>query len=300
MALSKSWTAKKAFDVVRGQLRTVDDIHHVQRFERMNLAQYAVASQFYALMENSYRTTKIIQKDNSGVYGNGTWTVLSRVITLTTQNTNFVNSDVGKVVVFRIGPDIYIALVESVLDANRVKVQGAPLPTANGTIDEFMMVATTLSEDTLSLATLDPPLMRTGQQVNIEIWSSVTSAVDAVSIEDLRMFRPTSPTNLNRIVFALDGEDILFAKGGALSSLGTLILRYPRVPIALTSDNQYWDIPDGPPMALALLFLTKLLAPSIDKEKYQAEAAALVQSIFTLFGVQANLQEVKKKVEALT
>jgi len=300
MALSKIWTAEKGFNEIRGQLKEVDDVVFAQRFERMNLAQYAVASQFYPLMQSAYMTQKIVMDDQTGIFGAGTWTVATRRLELLVSSAPFVTTDIGKIVVFYIGTDFFLGIIETVVSATTVVLRGSPFPASDDAVDSAIMVASSTTNDYIELSTLDPPMMRTGEQLNLELSSTATKTTEGVSIEDLRTFQPQGPKNLTRIVFCLIGERVELGKGGDLPSYQTLTLHYPRVPIALAADGDYWDIPDGPPMSLALLFLKKLIAPKVDMPAYQAEAATAVQSVLTMYGVKATLQEIKKKVEAFT
>lgn len=135
----------------------------------------------------------------------------------------------------------------------------------------------------------------------IELESSQTDYVEPVSLIGFRTFRSAAHNSRKKIVYAVSGEIIYIAKGDDLSSYGTITFRYPRVPTLVTADTDLVDLPDGEAVELAIIQLKKILAERYEKQKkdYKQDVNALVQGLYSSFGVTAEAEEHKSRIKAL-
>jgi hypothetical protein len=167
-----------------------------------------------------------------------------------------------------------------------------------------MLVYTTAPGEAVALTGLR--IARVGQQIRFHLESTATNYIEAVSVEELRVWRSGASTNLNKIVYALVGDALYLRWGDSLTNSGTLTLRYPRLPLEVTSDASYIDLPDGIAIEVAIL-KTKLIVqqrlitsgakstiPQIDNEM-----SALVQAMYQTFGQEVGAETIKQKVQAL-
>ncbi len=300
MALSKIWTVDKFHKHAAGDMGVLNELHYVQRFEKVNMIQYAVATEFYPLMASAYRTPTLIVVDNTGIYGNGTWTAATSRLTLGVRNTDFLSTDVGKLIVFRAGTSFYVGTIDLYISPSIVKLTGTNLRATDCTVDEAMMIATSPSGDYVELATLAPAMMRIGQQVDIEVHSTNTTSVHPSTPEEIRTFQAASPLNRNKILFALEGSKLLLAKGSGLAAYGALTLKYPRVPVEVVRGADYLDLPDGAPITLAMTLYRRMVGPPELGPTLVQDAARNVKAIYDSFQVKASLEEIEEKVKNLS
>jgi hypothetical protein len=304
-SLSRDWTAKRFYQVATTELEVeTNSSIYVQRFDRMNKSIGTIANLFYDLMASAYMTPVTLVPDTLGRYssaGTGTWTTATLTVTFAGMNTPFASGDVGKLIVFTIGAAVYTALISTYVSASAVTVIGSNLPTIDGTINIVVVASTVPTGRSLSLLGLR--IMRTGQQVKMELESTSTQSLEAVTSQSVFNFDATAQSNQNKIVWCVSGEEILIAYGNGLPSAGTFTLRYPRIPNLLVLDTDNPDLPDGAAIQIALLHFRTDLARIMEKENfvkdYAGEYAALITTLYRTFGQTASAEEIKEKVIAL-
>jgi hypothetical protein len=141
-----------------------------------------------------------------------------------------------------------------------------------------------------------------GGQVGMIVESTGTTAVGAVTEEEISAFRSSAAQNLKRIVWAFSGDNLLLAKGSSLVTYGTLTLRYSRVPCLTTADTDLVDLPDGIPMEMAILKLKNLIALRVGEKplpEADSQMSSMLKTFYGQLGVQASLEEIKTKTAAI-
>ena len=303
MALSRRWTVASMMKHVMAQAAVDDTIAYAQRFELLNLAQQRVIDQFYALMSHSYMTPVVVVDDTTAKYSTAatsTYTLATTLLTVTDQSAAFNANDIGKLVMFRKSTAIYLGVIDAVPTSTTLTLSGFNLPTGDlATIDTVLICATPPTGTYISLTGLS--IMRVGGQIKMELESTATNAVEPVSLEAYRNFRTTAAQNRNKIVWVLSGDQLLLKKGTSLSSYGTLTLRYPRVPINLTADSDYIDLPDGAATALMVELLKReLLRRFKQLEPNLEDLALLVKNMYNTFATLVQTEEIEQKTQALS
>lgn len=307
MALSRTWTYA---DFWRSAY--VDDVfdpNNAVWFLRHKLMDEAIqftATLFYDLMGVRYFTDQTIVPDTLGRFSNtgtGTYTAATKTVTFVGMNTDFGSGDTGKLMMFRVGSLVYPCKVTTFVDIDNVIVDGNNLPTTNQTIDGVMLASTapTGVGSYISVWVGDLRIMSVGQQVRTFLESSSTKNVDNLDVTGVVNFRSAADANKFRIVWALAGENLMLAKGSGLSTYGTLVLRYPRIPYVWTADTDYIDLPDGAPLNIALVKLKSMIQDRIGRPKadYSPQLEALIQSLYRTFGAEASAEVLQEKIKAL-
>jgi len=186
---------------------------------------------------------------------------------------------------------------ERFLLINRAVTTSAPLWYGLVSIAYMVRATATPTGDTVSLRLLRP--MQSALH-KVELESTVTNAVEAVSTLALNRWRSSAVQNRKKIVFSVAGDRVFLKKGDGLTSYGTLTLRYPRVPIEVTADTDKVDVPDDSAIQIVLSFLKKILAERMKvKADYSDEIVRAVQAINAAFGIETELEEVKSRVAKL-
>jgi hypothetical protein len=303
MALSRLWTAGAFFKHIAAELQVENVIAYAQRLEILNQVQAMVADQLYNALWSSYMTMVVIVPDTAGRYSTaatGSFTVASS--TLSVPTITFAGTDVGKLVMFRVSGNVYVAYITAVLSTTDVTLNGSLLPVVDvvASIDEVLVAGSVPTMNSISLATLK--IMRTGEQMRLQLYSSQTNNVIPVSAEDVRVFIPSAPQNLGKIVWSFVGEDIIFAYGNGLTTPGTLSVRYPRIPIPIQSDADYLDLPDGIATQIATLVTKKIISERYGNtpQNFAQEMGTLIGEMYKNTGAMATQEEVKSKVQALS
>ena len=98
-----------------------------------------------------------------------------------------------------------------------------------------------------------------GPEQRFSVESSVTDFVDMVSVAEYGTFRANAYQNTGRIIYAREGDTLLFKKSTALSNFGVRTYRYSRMPEEVTANEQKVDFPDSF-MHLALVEGKRILA----------------------------------------
>jgi hypothetical protein len=303
MSLSKNWTVAKFWRAC-GIDANFDPNHivNLEKFDIINRAVSSVAGIFYDLMAQSYMTTITILPDTTGRYsssGTGSYTASTRTLVFNNMNTDFGSGDVGKFILFRVGSLVYAGQVATYVDGNTITLFGNNLPTSNVTVDYVLLASTTPTGNTISIA--DLKFMRTGQTMRISLESTATKNVDAVDLSELATFRSSASHNLYRIIWTIQGDEILLAKGDNITTYGTLTLRYPRIPNEVSLDSDYIDLPDGTAMDIAILKTKSIIADKKGEasKDYSAQYMGLVSSLYSTYGNQLNTELIQEKIKAL-
>lgn len=305
MALSRDWTAKKAFDQALIELSLDQNCaSYAQRLDLVNRAFSTVANMFYDLMSNAYMTPVTIVPDTIGRYsssGTGTWTVATSTLVFAGMNTSFGSGDVGKTIAFRVGSLVYLGQVASFVSTTSVTITGMNLPVTNVTVDYVLLVATTPTGNNVSLSTLR--FMRTGQPIKLELESTATDTLEATTSQSVFKFDGAPPQNVKKIVWAYSGDELLLAKGDGLTTYGTFTLRYPRVPNKITADTDFIDIPDGAAFEVGFIYLKAMIAKREGKmammQNYEADLGSLIKSMYNTFGQEVQAEHIANKVKSL-
>lgn len=303
--LSKDWTARRFYNMAGADLESdVNQTAFIQRFDLINKTIELVTTLFYDLMISAYMTPVTLVPDTIGRYsssGTGSWTAATSLLSFAGMNTAFNSVDVGKVIGFRIGASLYLGTISTFVSTSSITVTGLSLPSVDGTVAEVMVFSSVPGSNTVSLDGLR--IMRTGQQVKMELESTATKTIEAVESQAVFAFDATSLTNKNKIVWCMSGDQIIFAKGSGLTNAGTFTLRYPRVPNILTSDTDFLDLPDGAAIEIALLHLKSVLSRRMkqpDQAKdFSAELGGVIRALYSTFGQEVQKDVMKEKVLAL-
>jgi len=144
----------------------------------------------------------------------------------------------------------------------------------------------------------DLRIMRTGTQLGITLESSATRFVEPKDMSELVALDVTALQNKNKIFWAMNGSEIRLRTN--LPTYGQLRLYYPRVPMPVTKNSDYLDIPDGIMPYLAMVKLRALMAPVLGiAYNPRPEIESLVSQTVRAFQGQASAEKIKEKVLAL-
>jgi hypothetical protein len=305
MPLSRDVTAALAWQQAKRDLGDIDvnRIPEWERFDLMNRAIQTVAGQFYDLIAPSYMTSAIIVGNSGGVYdesGAATYVSTTQTITLSSGSRSVLSSDIGKMILMRSGTSLYVLTVKTVTSVSTFTVDGSPLPTGNLTLNTVYIVGKVAGSNTISLTGLR--IMRAGQNIKLELYSTATSNIEAVTQKEIDTFQ-VGGSNSKKLVWAFTGDAINFSYGNALASEGTLTLRYPKLPdwLAIGQDTTNIDLPDGITIEIMITYLRGLIQLRLfgKKENNENQMTNLIQRMYETFGREVTLQVVKDKAKAL-
>ena len=300
MSLSRNMTAIGLWQQAKRDIIDTSGLLHNERFDLVNRAVQTVAGQFYDLMSNFYMT-EVVVTGSGGAYetgSTGTYTVATQTLALQTPSRNIVTTDIGKIVAFRIGTSTYLAFIQSIVSTSSFTVIGVGLPAANGTLASVTIVGNTFTSNTISLSGLK--IMMTGQQIKLELYSTTSGVTIKTGTTRAIDTFITSGANKNTIVWGISGDSVRFAYGDSVT-VGSLLLRYPRVPNTVSADGDYIDLPDGVATELAIIYLRGLMQQRLggQKENNEQEIQLLEKKMKDTFGDEAVAEVVKDKILAL-
>jgi hypothetical protein len=267
----------------------------------VNRAVSTVAGEFYDLMSISYMTEVNATLGGTAKYETGTggtYTVTTKTLNFTTPSAHFDSTDIGKEIMFRISTSIYLGVIGSVTTTHEVVFQSTVYPTADATFNEALICGTMLSASTFSIASLR--IMRT-HAMRIELATTASGAtIKAGTTREVNTF-VGSGRNSKTIVWTINGDSIDFAIGDSLVNAGTLKIYYPRVPILVTADTDYVDLPDGTPMEIAIIYLRGLIQRrlGLPLEDNEGLLSKKIADLYMSVTGEANQEVVKDKVLAL-
>ena len=283
-------------EAVRDVERRTDNIVDFERFNLVNRVVSETGVVFYPACRQFYMTPVTLTTDTLGNYlvSGGSWNSTTGVLTGVFA-TALDTTAHGKLVSFRIGMGIYIAYVFQVLTTTSMIVTGSGLPSSNGTVNEAMVIPQLINSAGVYIG--DLPIMRTAGSFALELESTETDALQMKSLPELRTFR--SSFHKTAIWWAVSGDYILLAKGDSLDTYGTLVLRYPRVPLEVSGDTHSVDIPDGIVMSVAIAKLKALISERYGvpgkQLDYSGEIQRLTKEAFNVLGMsKAETQDLEQ------
>ena len=273
---------------------------YVGRFWLINRAIQTIVGQFYDLLSQSYMAETIATPSSTGKYYSSGASYDADTDTLTaTMNANFASTDIGNLIIFREADSVYVGTILSVPSTTSVILMGDNLPSADiATVNDVIMAATTPTSDSISLASL--PMMRTGQQIKLEVESTVTDTVQYESTIGLKIWRTTLPGNTKAIAIAFAGSTLYMKKGSLLDSYGTLTIRYPKIPDDVSTDATYIDVPDGITVQLVIAYLRTLILNRLNVRRTDdsSQIEMLIAKMYQTFGQEASAEILKSKMMA--
>lgn len=303
MSLSRDWNVQDFVNLALTDLgRDKNDVLYAQRFDLVNKAVSTVSNMFYDLMSQAYMTPITILPSTTGrTYVSGaSWNASLQQLTAT-MNTPFGSGDVGNYVMFSVGAAlVYFGQITAFISGTVVTIQGNNLPTTNQTVSGVLLAATTPTGTILDISTLR--LMRTGQPIKLELETTATIQIEAVTSKEVYKFDPSDEGNLNKVIWAYSGDQILLAKGNSLSTFGTFTLRYPRIPNKVALDLDQLDLPDGAAIEIGLLLFKRFIQERSDEApepNYHAEMEYYIKSLYRTFGEEVSAESIKERVLAL-
>ena len=161
--------------------------------------------------------------------------------------------------------------------------------------------ALTIVSDVASLSSLS--IARLGEEVKLTVTSSaLTNKVcRPLSIDGLKSWRSGARQNKNMIVYAYQGDSLVFRKGDSLASYGTTVtLIFPQMPVEVAADTDFIDLPDSA-LEIAQLKLQKILASryGVSLPNYDQDIAAAVVGLYQSSGQVFKLEDLAEKIKAL-
>lgn len=307
MALSTK-TAQQAWDRVQEDLGLdINSPAYAFRFSDQNEADRTVIGSVYDLVAPFYKKRVTLVPSTVGAYyvSGASWDVDLLRLTAT-MNRNFASTDVGCIVVFRDGDDIYMGTVESFVSTTVVELSGDNLPAADiAALEDVILAKTGLTSDTASLSSVD--MARAGQEVTLNLFSTLVTGTSAIRTkeatpEEIATFRSADNRNKNMILFALSGNAIYLAKGSSVgSTYGTLTLEYPGWPTAVTTDASLKDVPDGSIYELCILQWEKMIRRrlGIPEPDLTKEIQTHIENVYGAFGRSLSFETRKEKIAKL-
>jgi hypothetical protein len=301
--LSLLWDMETFFTEARRDLDVdINSSLYVSRANIIHMGIHTTVSLFYDILANAYMTPVTILPDTTGRYsssGTGSYAFATRLLTFATMNTSFGSGDVGKYITFRVGALVYSGQISRFVSTTVVEISGHNLPSSNVTVDYVLLASTTPTGNLISIA--DLPIMRTGNQLRLELESTATKDVLLKSSAELRSWRNDSPMNASQVVWALSGAEILLDKAADLSTYGTFTLRYPRVPMKALANTDKLDISDGAPVEIALIATKKRMGQMLGRqaEDFSNQLTGLITSLLRVSGAQVSGEIIKEKLIAL-
>jgi hypothetical protein len=298
---SKDWDLSRFYEVNASALGLEDnwDLYR-RRASFSNQAVQDVLDQVWPLVEPAYLASEVLAAPGTAkrsTTSTGTWTAATRTLVFTGMSADFGSEDIGKLITIRIGDDLYLGTIESVLDGDTVTVKGASLPEDDDTVDEVQVLPTTPTGTTVDISSLR--ILRSAQ-ARITLQSTELEApVHVVSPDDLIAWR-SDDLGTPDIVFSLEGSTLRFRT--RLDTVGTLTLTFVELPEEMVDDDDPVPLPDGGAITLASMRLQKLLAKEakIVLPDYAEELKQTLAGLAGAFKAAVTEEELKTKIAALT
>jgi len=278
----------------------------MERFNIINRALKAVIGLFYDLLADTFMDYALMLPNNVGRYfvSGGSFSAATGILNAT-MNSNFASTDVGNLIVFWLNTNVYVATITNFISVTSVTVSGNNLPANDlASLTGCVMAGTSPQGNSLSLNSLR--MMRTGQQVaKMTIESTITQSIEWSTIEDVYQFRGGKQPNM--ILWNLSGNNIVMAKGSALSNFGTLTIRFPRIPNLVVGDTDMIDLPDGPAIEILIIKIRQIAANRFLQTGYDvkpfadptAELSNLVTQLHNVFGQSVKVEKINEEVQNL-
>lgn len=301
MYLSRDWTVLKLWREAAQDLDGAMKLPHYVWKDLVNRTVQAISGQFYDLMVTAYMTDTYINDSSGSKYqttSGGFYIASSHTLGTLYMSESLTSADVDKWVVYRIGTSVYSGKIFSVPTSGTLVVVSDEYPPADGVLAEMLICGTIPSNDTISLSGLR--IMRTGMQGRIEISTTATATVKTATQIELDTFRTTGQ-NSKTIVWSLNGDNINLKKGDGLTSYGTPMIRYPRIPYLSLLDSDGIDLPDGAAIEIAISYLRNLIQRrlKIPPENPDGLYQQQIINLHNQFGKELTIEEAKDKEKAL-
>jgi hypothetical protein len=267
-----------------------------ERFNLINRVVEQIGTQFYVVSQAFYMTPAVLAPDTTGKYlvSGGTWNATTGVLA-GTFNQSLATADTGKLLTFRVGVSTYVSFITC-------KLSGSNLPSSNGTLDEVLIIPTALTTDGIYIG--DLPIMRTGGQFKLELESTETNFLKAMALPEMRTFRPS--VYKTTIGWCPNGDYVLLKRGESLTTYGTLVLRYPRVPLSVSGDTHKIDLPDGMVLNIGITKLKQLIqdryAPDEMRKNmidFAPQLISLMKTVYDTHGISRNDAQIVEQAKAV-
>jgi hypothetical protein len=301
--VSKRWSAWALYREALTDLQWVENTElHIMSLAIVNRAVEDVLAQIFPAVFPLYLKSEVVVPASGGnhsVSGTGAWVAATKRLVFGAMESGFADSDVDKLISFVISSDCYVGVIVSRVSATTVVVDGSFLPATNGTVSMVVVVPTRLSAYTADISALSISNLE-GARIVVES-SSIDQPCEALSVDRLRNFRSSGLDSAGKIVYAREGNSLLFRLGEDVASVGTLTVHYPRTNVAAESDADMVDLPDGGALRLGLLRVKTIIAERLNRELNLApEMSEALKDVFGAAQMTLSAEENKKKVEALT
>lgn len=305
MALSTLYTAKSFFRQAVAEIQSYQQNSKIfaQRFELMNNVQLAIQGQVSDIVAEAYMTDTVPVLSTTGKYysSGASWDADTSRLTAT-MDSNFASTDVGNLVIFRYGTGVYLGTIIQRISNTIVKLRGDNLPSVDlATVSDVMMCATGV-DGTSAIDISSLKMLRYANQVKLRLESTATKYVLSLDPVSFQKFQTGANSNLDKVVWMLQGNSLFVKMGTDLASAGTLKLWYPRLPDNVAADTDYMDLLDGPMIQLGILALKmaiqKRLSDPINPADIQ-EAGEKISMLYNAAGNTIKKEEIRSKVEAL-
>jgi hypothetical protein len=230
--------------------------------------------------------------------GTGAYVAATKTLTVTTMSTSFLATDTERKVIMSYGTAIYECFIDSWVSSTEIVVRGNLLPAVDTLMDDVRIPSNEVENDKVLLGSTR--INRLLSPVHFVLESSVTNYVEAVTLEDFRVFDPAANESLDKIVFTFEGSSLLLNKGNNVSSYGALKLHAMMMPTPVSSDAMTIDLPDGQPLQLGITVLRSRILARMGKQVADSQAiGAMVQSIYQSAGQEISVEEIANKARAL-
>ena len=147
------------------------------------------------------------------------------------------------------------------------------------------------------------PIMRLGQQIRmtLETPQSSNGYAEPRTEEEYMSFRSGNSRDRSNIIYVARPDELRLKKGDDITSWGLAYVWFPRIPIAVSADLDWLDLPDVllevVTFKLAMLVRQRMGLPT---GEVQAEVDKMVASLSQAFGQSQSEEELKAKVMALS
>lgn len=306
MALSTEYTSIDFFRQAVSEISQFKQNSKIftQRFDLINGTQEAVQGQFADLVAEAYMTdaTPVLNEVGKYYTSGASYVAATKRLTATMAETGWAVTDVGNMIMFRDGANIYVAEISQRISTTVVVISGDNLPAADiAAVSDVLMAATGVDGSSpIDISSLR--MLRYSNQLGLRLESTATKYVIPLDPVAFQKFQPSAWSNKDKIGWMLQGNKLLVKLGSSLASGGTLKLWYPRLPYVITTDSEYVDLLDGAMVQIGILVLKtriqKRLNLPVQPETVQ-EMQDKIGLLYNSFSGNIKKEEIQSKVEAL-
>jgi hypothetical protein len=301
--LSKKWSAWALYREALTDLEWVENTElHMMSLAIVNRAVEDVLAQIFPAVFPVYMKSETLALPSGGnhsVSGTGAWVAATKRLVFGAMESSFQDGDVGKMVSFVISSDTYVGVIQSRISVTTVGVDGAFLPTSDGTVSMVIVVPTGITAQSVDISAL--PISNLEAARIILESTAIDQPCEPLSVDKLRNFRSSGLGSKGKIVFAREGNSLLLRRGDDVGSFGTLVLHFPRTSYPAELDADMVDLPDGAAIKLGLLRVKAIIAERLNRQvDLKREIANQIASTFSGAGVPITDQQAQAKAEVLT